>query len=81
MKQPAPKAQQPPRIPEDVETVDGRRRFFNTLIEWMDREINRRHQIGTAQSSVLLTSPNGSVYEVKVSNAGVLSATLVYNAT
>jgi len=54
------------------------------LNQWMrdisnavDREFNDYIQKLTATDSVLLASPNGSVYSVAVDDAGTLTTTLV----
>lgn len=68
-----------PVIPEFVEhrMAQPVKAYLESLTKFLDRELRRRPETGTAVNSVLLQSPNNSVYEVTVSNAGVLVITLI----
>jgi hypothetical protein len=55
----------------------GLTQFLVDLIAERDRFALDRLSRITANHSVLLQSPGGKVYEVKVNDAGVISATLV----
>jgi|GEM_PF-6884289 len=54
--------------------------YLNILIKYLRKELDARPPQNTAVSSVLLASPNGSVYTVQVTDAGVLEAVLTYEA-
>lgn len=51
--------------------------FLTGLIGWITRELRARPLEGQPASSVLLVSPDRSVYSVTVGNTGTLSTTKV----
>lgn len=51
--------------------------YLNNLIGWAQREFQRRPEANTAQDAVYLSSPDGSVYRLSVSDAGAAVFTLV----
>jgi hypothetical protein len=63
------------KVPEFREP--GLTDFLNQVIQERERLDGQRLSKITANHSVLLQSPAGKVYEVKVNDAGVISATLV----
>ncbi|QIG66098.1 hypothetical protein PQB35_gp42 [Ochrobactrum phage vB_OspP_OH] len=68
-KMPAVPAQQPPRLPTEPQGLLEWCRYFS---EYVFREFGKRPASGTPQDSVLLVSPTGAVYSVKVTDAGAL---------
>lgn len=56
------------------------RAYLSLLVQQLTRALEEKQPRNTAQPSVLLASPNGSVYTVTVTDAGVLTTTLVYDA-
>lgn len=60
--------------------VPGVLRYLTTLVEYLRRELMRRPPANTAVDSILLASPNGSVYTVRVTDTGTLETTLAYEA-
>lgn len=67
-----------PFIPGSIE--QPLRAYLTNLANAITREFNRRPTPESPVSSVLLASPDGSVYSVAVTDAGVLTATKVYDA-
>jgi len=63
------------RVPdfEDPEVT----KFFNTLIRELDRVATDYMQVRSANNSLLLYSPSLKVFEIKVSDTGVITATQV----
>lgn len=70
----APVPVQPPTLPADPPGLFSWAKYFS---EFATRELNRRPATGTAVDSALLVSPNGSVYTVRVTDAGALVTELV----
>lgn len=56
-------------------TVD----YLVRLNRSLEIELSKRTPDDQVQTSLYLSSPNGSIYQIKVSDAGVISATLVLN--
>jgi len=56
---------------------EGLTDFLIRVIEERDRLDSQRLSKITANHSLLLQSPNGKVFEIKVDDAGVISATQV----
>lgn len=50
--------------------------FINELIGALQRELDRRMTVDTAQPELLLFSPDGSVWSVTVNNAGAVTTTI-----
>lgn len=69
------------KLPEIPRTIDGKLQEylqnFSRAVQNLDTASIKKDQ---AAGSVLLVSPDGSVYSLTVDNAGTLSTTLVYNA-
>lgn len=65
---------QPPRAPTDEKQVVS---YLGLLVKYINAEFIRRPPNATLTGSLQLASPNGSVYTVAVSDAGVLETTLV----
>jgi hypothetical protein len=53
-------------------------RYLGTLVDYLRRELAKRPPANTAVDSVLLVSPNRSVYTVRVTDTGTLETTLEY---
>lgn len=53
------------------------REYFNVLNGWLQREFRRRPEKDVALDGIYLTAPNGSIYQLSVSNAGAAVFTLV----
>lgn len=51
--------------------------YLNNLVGWAQREFRRRSEDNTAIDGIYLTSPNGSVYKLSVSDVGAAVFTLV----
>lgn len=64
-----------PNIPQDIK--DSMKQFLRDLSQQLDSEFKQRVPNTTGTSEVLLVSPSRKVYSVRVSDAGVISATLV----
>lgn len=58
----------------------GIRAYTMNLVKALNIVLQNKQSVNTAQPSVLLASPNGSVYTVTVTDAGVLQTALVYDA-
>lgn len=56
------------------------RTYLANLVQALTLSLNAKYDRNTAQPSVLLASPNGSVYTVTVTDAGALTVTLTYDA-
>jgi hypothetical protein len=63
------------QIPLNVDSQLAR--FMRDLLISVKTALDSKLDKEEAQGSVLLASPNGSVYSVAVSDAGILTATLV----
>jgi len=57
--------------------IKGLAQFFTDLIKYIDENDGQKLNSNSENFSLLLRSNNGSVYEIKVSDAGALSATKV----
>jgi hypothetical protein len=57
--------------------VPGLPRFFEDIIAAMDRDFNDKMDKTTGNHSLLLIAPDGSVWEVKVTDAGALTTVKV----
>lgn len=53
-------------------------RYLTTLVDYLRRELMKRPPANTAVDSILLASPNGSVYTVRVTDTGTLETSLAY---
>lgn len=53
-------------------------KYLGTLVDYLRRELAKRPPANTAVDSILLASPNGSVYTVRVTDIGTLETTLAY---
>lgn len=51
--------------------------YLRSLSEYIVREFSRRVLTDTVMTQLFLASPDGSVFQIKVSDAGVISATKV----
>lgn len=51
--------------------------YLTHLVGFIQRELQRRPEQGQAIDGVMLTSPNGSVYQLTVSDAGAAVFTLM----
>lgn len=67
------------RIPEFT-GIPGLSAFLRDLVTYVDRNDKNHLHINQGNNSLLLFSPDGSVFEVKVDNAGVLAATKIAGA-
>ena len=65
-----------PQPPADIFNAPTRN-YLMRLVQSLTAIVNRKAEKDIPQASVLLVSPNGSVYTVKVTDAGALVATLV----
>lgn len=63
------------RVPQFI--VPGLSRFFEDMIQAMERDKYNKLNSREGNESLLLYSPNKAVWEVKVSDTGVLSTTKV----
>lgn len=63
-----------PHVPAFKEP--GLTQYLGSLSRWLRQEFQSRPPSSQSRT-MFLTSPNGSVFEVKVSDAGVISATQV----
>lgn len=68
----------PPSLPHNEEGIFS---YLRELSKYLVREFRKRPEKDTAVDSVILVSPNGSVYTVRVDDAGALTTTLMYDAT
>jgi hypothetical protein len=66
-----------PRVPTSGLTPEVRA-YLEQLNIFLTRELNARVPDLTGKDAVLLVSPDGSVYNVTVSDLGVLTTTLVF---
>lgn len=68
-----------PDVPQFVEhrLATSLRDYLVNLSAFIQRELRRRPEAGTAVDSVLLQSPNNSVYQISVDDAGAIVSTLV----
>ncbi len=65
-----------PRPPEDYNLQD--QSAFRTQVQQADALNYKRNQdVEIAQGRLILKSPNGTRYEITVSNTGTLSATAI----
>lgn len=64
-----------PNIPQDIKA--SMQRYLQDLSSLLDREFKGRVPNTQGTSEVLLVSPSRKVYAVRVSDAGVLSTTLI----
>lgn len=53
--------------------------YLRTLINVIQNEMDKKLSSESGVASVLLVSPNGSVYNVTVNNAGALTTTLLHS--
>lgn len=70
----------PPEVPYIISsdpTVSELQFWARRLSAYVAEEFRKRVPAGSAVSSLYLTSPNGSVYNVQVADDGTLSTTLV----
>lgn len=65
--------------PDGIEDV-AIKTYLQRLIRQLTGLFEDRPDKNTPRDSVLLVSPSGSVYSVKVSDAGVLSTVQLYEA-
>ena len=57
--------------------VPGLSRFLSEMVQYSDRLHNEAISKASANDSVMLQSPAGKVFEVRVDDAGMLFTTLV----
>ncbi len=69
-----PNQPNPPNLPGSPRTDPTIMKWLQELSAYVLREFRRRNP---PVASVLLASPNGSVYSVEVTDAGMLTTTLV----
>lgn len=68
------------RIPSpDNVTEPSTKAYLSGLVKFLTNQFSAQPGVNTAADSVILASPNGSVYSVKVTDAGVLDVTLMYD--
>jgi hypothetical protein len=66
------------KLPDPNVTDAGTQNYLRLLVKTLTAELARKMESRTAVDSVLLVSPNRSVYSVQVSDAGVLSTTKLF---
>jgi len=72
----------PSPLPTPPLYLDGDTRTYLTmLISSLARVLGRKLDVSVPVASVLLASPNGSVYTVKVADDGSLQTELLYDAS
>jgi hypothetical protein len=59
----------------------GVKTYLTQLVRALNSGLSKMVTTESPVGSVLLVSPNGSVYTVKVTDAGVLETELVYDST
>lgn len=64
-----------PAIPTDVKA--SMQRFLRDLSQVLDSEFKQRVPNTQGQAELLLVSPTGKVYSVRVDDAGAISTTLM----
>lgn len=64
------------KVPTNAEP--GLADFGRRLLDELDIEFQKRTPDGNSRQDLLLTSPDGSIWSVTVSDAGALSATKVH---
>lgn len=65
------------KIPLPTTDVGPAAPYLRSLVQSITQELEARVPDTTPKASVLLASPNGSVYSVTVTDAGVVTATKV----
>lgn len=71
-----------PVIPNPPASLEPTTRgYLSVLVKSLLQILSTRLDVRSPVSSVLLASPNGSVYTVTVTDAGVLQATKVQDGT
>lgn len=63
-----------PSVPA-FDKLPGLKMFLEGVGRYVDKELRSRTPDITAKGSVILVAPDGSTWEVKVSDLGVLSTT------
>lgn len=67
------------RMPRPPKTdQDHLNRYFDDITRTVASEFEKRTPDDTVRKSLFLKSPDDSVWEIAVSNAGVISATKVF---
>lgn len=70
------------RLPTPDRVTDASTKvYLLELVKSLTTRLRLDPGVNTAADSVLLASPSGSVYSVKVTDGGVLETTLVYEKT
>ena len=69
----------PPPIFTEHKMAGPIREYLLNLIGWAQRELRRRPEKDMALDGMYLTSPNGSIYKLTVSDVGAAVFTLVSN--
>lgn len=68
------------RIPTpDTVTDAATKGYLLRLVKYLTDQFSTQPAVNTAAASVILASPNGSVYSVKVTDAGVLETELMFS--
>lgn len=52
--------------------------YLRQLVGALSLELSKRISVTQANHEILLTSPRGNIYSVQVSDAGVVTTTLMY---
>ncbi len=70
------------RLPSPLGVFDdwprAKRDFMNELVAGLQRELDQRPVVTSAQPELLLLAPGGKVYAVSVNDAGLVVTTLRY---
>lgn len=70
------------RLPAPDRVADASTKsYLMDLVKALTSRLRLDPGVNTAADSILLASPSGSVYSVKVTDGGVLETTLVYEKT
>jgi hypothetical protein len=69
--------QPPPPLPGATGLNEQMNNYLRTFSLWCRNSFRQRQDKDVATAGILFVTPNGSVYQVTVSNAGVVTATAV----
>lgn len=68
-------------VTPDAVKDEATKSYLLRLVKQLSGAFDSRPAQNTGTGELLLVSPNGSVYSVKVTDAGVLQTTLKYDAS
>ena len=76
--QPSPQAEQPPPVLPAIPGLDERlAQYLRTFSLWVRGGFRERQDMNVATAGILLQSPAGKVFQVVVSDTGVISTVAV----